>query len=258
MAETKPVKEETAVPTTPTSPSPGTTNGLAIAAMVVGIVAFVSGWIPFWGFLAGAAAVVLGIIALKKPTGKGFSITGIITGGLAVLSSLIATAFFIITLVAGTAILGEAGNQLQQQSQQSQEMIDAKKDFAKGETATFGTLEVKVNSVTRNHVPTESFYQPEEGNEYIVLNVTVKNIGSEAEYISPYTFALNEAGVAVDSAFVVVNPELASGELSPNASTTGNIVFEVTKDASDLKLQYEATIFTPSYESEKLVYTLAI
>lgn len=264
MAEEQPVTTEvTPPPTQSTLPTPtpapaGATNGLAIAAMVVGIVAFISGWIPFWGLLAGAAAVVLGVLALKKPTGKGMSITGIVTGGLAALTSLIFTVLFIITLAAGSAIVNEAHNQAQQESAKTQDLIDAKKDFSQGETAVFGTLEVKINSVERNYAPESSFYQPEDGNEYIVLNVTVKNVGDENEYVSPYSFTVNDNGIAVDGALVPVDSELESGDLSPGASTTGNIVYEVTKDASNLKLQHEVTVFTPQYESKTLVYTLAI
>ena len=259
MADEKPVTtEETTTPIVQPQTSPAATNGLAIASMIVGIVAFISGWLPFWGLLAGAAAIVLGILALKKPTGKGFSITGIITGGLAVLSSLVSTLFFIIALASTGPILNEAQNQVQKESAQSQELLNAQKNFNKGETAVFGTLNVKVNSVERNYVPESSFYKADDGKEYVVLNVSIKNTGDESEYISPYTFSLNDNGVAVDSTFVTVDPELTTGELSPEATVTGNVVFEVTKDSSKLKLQYETTAYTENYESKKLVYTLAI
>lgn len=249
---------ETPAATPPTSNTPAATNGLAIAAMVVGIVAFISGWLPFWGLLVGVAAIVLGFIALKKPTGKGMAITGIITGALAVLTSIIFTVLFVVTLVAGTAFVNEAKNQVDQETAQSQEKIDAKKDFAKGEVAQFGTFEVTVNSVQRNFVPESEFYQPEEGKEFVVVNVTIKNTGSEAEYISPYDLSINDAGMAVTNAFVQIDSELESGDLSPDASATGNIVYEVTKDSTDLKLQYEEIVFTPTYESKELTYTLAI
>ena len=258
MADEKPVTTEETTPIVQPQTAPAATNGLAIASMIVGIVAFLSGWLPFWGLLAGAAAVVLGILALKKPTGKGFSITGIITGGLAVLSSLVATLFFVIALATSGPILKEAQNQVQKESAQSQELLNAQKNFNKGETAVFGTLSVKVNSVERNYVPESSFYQADDGKEYVVLNVSIKNTGDESEYISPYTFSLNDNGVAVDSTFVTVDPELTTGELSPEATVTGNVVFEVTKDSSKLKLQYETTAYTENYESKKLVYTLAI
>lgn len=70
-------------------------KGLAIAALIIGIVAICSlifGWIPFLGggfsIVCGAAAVVLGIIAMNKAQSKGMSITGLITGGIAVLAGI--------------------------------------------------------------------------------------------------------------------------------------------------------------------------
>ncbi|MES2630754.1 MAG: DUF4190 domain-containing protein [Patescibacteria group bacterium] len=261
MAEEKLVPTEEVTPPPATPPQqvpPAATNGLAIASMVVGIVAFVSGWIPFWGLLTGIAAIVLGVIALKKPTGKGFSIAGIVTGGLAALSSILFTVFFIIGIVSSGAIIDQAGEEYNKDNASSQEMIDAKKDFAKGETAVFGHYEVKVNSVERNYVSESEFYQAEEGMEYVVVNLTVKNISDDNKYVGPYTFTLTDNGTAVDSAFVTVDPELASENLDPGETITGNLVFEVTKDSTDLKLQLETTVYDSSYKAKDLVYTLAI
>lgn len=258
MPEDAPAKQEAATPTVEQTPTP-VTNGLAIAAMIVGIVAVTSGWIPFWGILVGAAAVVLGVLGLKKVSGKGLAITGIITGSLAVLTSLAVTVVFVIALGYGFDAAKQSSEQSNRDLEQNQQMLNAKKDFSKGETATFGDLEVKVNTVTAGYVPASSYYQAEDGKEYVVLNVTVKNIGSKSEYVSPYTFALDENGTVVDNSYVSVDPELSASNLKRGDSVTGNVVFEVTKGATNLKLQYETTYYgAPSYESEELVYTLAI
>ena len=78
-------------PVAPPAPSPAGTpvpsTGLAIASLVLGILATLSG-IFFIGGLFGIAAIVLGIIALQKKVGKGMSITGIITGALGILGTL--------------------------------------------------------------------------------------------------------------------------------------------------------------------------
>lgn len=258
MPEDKPVEAKEPTPVAKPATNSTATNGLAVAAMVVGIVAFFSGWVPFWGLVAGIVAVVLGILALKKPAGKGMSITGIATGGVAIVTNLIFISLFIITIIAGSAVVDEVHNQIQEENTSTQEKIDAEKDFAKGETAVFDNFEVKINSVTRNYVPESSFYQPEEGNEYIVLNITVKNVGDENEIVGPYAFSVKDAGAATDSAFVTVSPEFKSDTLYPQASITGNIVYEVTKDSTDLKLQYETVVYDSANDSKVLVYTLAI
>lgn len=66
--------------------------GLAIASLVVGIGAFLTGILPVIGALIGAAAVVLGVIALVKKQPKGFAITGLVLGAVALISSIAVTA----------------------------------------------------------------------------------------------------------------------------------------------------------------------
>lgn len=78
--------------------------GMALAAMILGIVGIVTGFFVF-GALLGIAAIILGALSLKKVkeagAGKGFAITGIVTGAVAVLFSL--CMLFVYISVAQTA-----------------------------------------------------------------------------------------------------------------------------------------------------------
>lgn len=78
--------------------------GMALAAMILGIVGVVTGFFVF-GVLLGIAAIILGALSLKKVkeagAGKGFAITGIVTGAVAVLFSL--CMLFVYISVAQTA-----------------------------------------------------------------------------------------------------------------------------------------------------------
>lgn len=86
------------------SPAPARSNGLAIAALVVGVVAFLTGLIPWVGLLLGVAAVVLGVIALVKRQSKALSITGTALGAVAAITGLIVAIVFSAALVsAGSA-----------------------------------------------------------------------------------------------------------------------------------------------------------
>lgn len=69
-------------------------RGLAIAALVVGIVAFLAGWVPVLGLILGAVAALLGIIALAKKQPKGLGVTGLVLGAIAVIVSLAMTIGF--------------------------------------------------------------------------------------------------------------------------------------------------------------------
>lgn len=65
--------------------------GMALAAMILGIAAVLTGFLVF-GALLGIAAIILGALSLKKTkevgAGKAFALTGIITGALSVLISI--------------------------------------------------------------------------------------------------------------------------------------------------------------------------
>ena len=78
--------------------------GMALAAMILGIAAVLTGFLVF-GALLGIAAIILGALSLKKVkevgAGKGFAITGIVTGAVAVLFSL--CMLFVYISVAQTA-----------------------------------------------------------------------------------------------------------------------------------------------------------
>lgn len=67
-------------------------RGLALAALIVGIVAFLTGLIPVVGLLIGLAAVVVGILALIKKQPKGLAITGTVLGAIALITSIAMTA----------------------------------------------------------------------------------------------------------------------------------------------------------------------
>ena len=62
--------------------------GLALAALIVGIAAFLFGLLPVFGALVGVTAVVLGFVAISKNQSKGMAIAGIVLGGLATLTSM--------------------------------------------------------------------------------------------------------------------------------------------------------------------------
>jgi len=75
-------------------------NGLAISAFVIGLIAFISGFTPIWGILVGSVAVILGVLALQRPTLRPLSIIGIVAGGIGLLASLL----FSLALIIGTLV----------------------------------------------------------------------------------------------------------------------------------------------------------
>ncbi|MBQ1443775.1 MAG: DUF4190 domain-containing protein [Renibacterium sp.] len=89
-------------------------SGLAITALVLGVVALLLAALPFVSLIAlllGTAAVVLGIVALARRTaGKGMAITGIVTGSVGLLIAIVVSFMSVITLVLLGSTAGQAAS----------------------------------------------------------------------------------------------------------------------------------------------------
>jgi hypothetical protein len=99
-----------APPPTPTPPAPPTpyavgapnpNNGMAVAALVLGILTFVC-----LGPIAGVLAIIFGFLGMKKAnelggTGKGMAVAGLILGAVGTILSIIL--FVVFVVLAGTA-----------------------------------------------------------------------------------------------------------------------------------------------------------
>ncbi len=72
-------------------------TGLAVASLVLGILGLLASPWPIGSYLAvllALLAVIFGIIAVRRPVGKGMAIAGLILGGIALVVSIIASVFW--------------------------------------------------------------------------------------------------------------------------------------------------------------------
>lgn len=87
----------------PPGPQGSRTPGVAVAALVCGILALLLSWVPIIGLVAfplGIAAVVTGVIGLRKSKepgygGRGLAIGGLVTGVLGLVVALLIAAVFV-------------------------------------------------------------------------------------------------------------------------------------------------------------------
>ncbi len=89
---------------TQTAPQQQRTNGLAVASLVLGIVSILLAWIPVVGLLGTPMAIiglVLGLLALRRPGGRGLAIGGLVCAGV----SLLITALYVFSAVLGVIFL---------------------------------------------------------------------------------------------------------------------------------------------------------
>ena len=238
----------------PSTPKPtGDTNGMAITSLVLGIFAFLFGWI-FLGLILGIAAIIFGIIALKRPNGKGMSIAGIITGSLGALSALLFTLIGGLAILSGGLFLSQFGTELETAIQEEREQSTSQTEFAAGETARFGDFDVQIANVERDFIPDNEFLQADEGNELIALKIDATNITDSAEYIGSFEFTLVANGLGRTASFISKSPAFESGTLQADATVSGYIVYEIPAGATDLTLQYEGYTFL----GDSVTYSLEV
>ncbi|MFI8631301.1 DUF2510 domain-containing protein [Microbacterium sp. NPDC077663] len=70
---------------------PGPPQGLAVAALVLGIAAFLSAWIPFLGLIIALVGAIIGVLALVRRQRKALAVTGTVLSGLGLAWALIVT-----------------------------------------------------------------------------------------------------------------------------------------------------------------------
>ncbi len=129
--------------------------------------------------------------------------------------------------------------------------IDAKvqeqqKEYKVSDVVKLGDREFVVNSVRRAN--TLGYSTPKSGKEYVVVNVTIRNLGTDEVSYNPFDFKVQDAnGAQESSTFASLDDSLSSGTLAPNGKVTGSMPFEVPQ-GTNAKL-----IFQPSFWSEQRV-----
>lgn len=88
-------------------------TGLSIASMVLGILAFLSCWIPFVSYAAvimALLAVIFGIVGLRR-SGRGMAITGLVLGGIALIASVLFSIFYTTIFIDAARVAQECAEQ---------------------------------------------------------------------------------------------------------------------------------------------------
>lgn len=231
-------------------------NGLGVAALVVGIVALVFSWVPFLnvvalppalvGFCLGVAGLVFG--AVKKRS-KGMSVAGIVLSvvSIAVFAAMNTAAVDVIDKTyeaKGPASLEEAAEESEEKAGEASE----KQAIAIATPTNTAKFEILVNgsSVTdRIENGSYLYFEADAGNEYVVVNVTLKNISDKMETFNTGDFKLLSDDGSVQyspSNLITASKEMIpiADSLNPGTEKQGNIVFELPSgvDTSSLKLKY--------------------
>jgi hypothetical protein len=159
------------------------------------------------------------------------------------------------------AIVSAPSNNQASQSSQSggeQENADQKKKkstqsnsdpqdvtVAVGETATLRDRTLVVNEVERNFLPPNRFSRVQQpGNEFVRVNITLKNTGNQAFSVNPFDFEVQDSsGVQKKPTTMSDLPDpIDLGDLASGGTLDGNVVFEAPQGDNGLNLLYETDI----------------
>ena len=92
------------------------------------------------------------------------------------------------------------------------------------------------------YVSDNQFIQPDEGKEYVFIELEAENISDSDKSISSLSFRAYADGMSCDSKFL--GEETLSASLSPGRKSKGSLVFEVPKDAQIIEIEYEGGLFS--------------
>lgn len=121
--------------------------------------------------------------------------------------------------------------------------------FKPGETIAFDGKQVTVSAPERNWNSGNEYITPSSGNEFMKVQVTIKNDSSSEAMYNTFDWKLQDSkGVIKDVAAVAftVDGALNSGQLAPGGEVAGFLVFEVPAGDTGLTLRYN-----PSFWSSK-------
>ncbi len=120
-----------------------------------------------------------------------------------------------------------------------------KDSYSIGEEVKLGDTSVMVSSVEKSSGT--DWDKPKSGNEYVIVSVTIKNIGDSQVSYNPYDFSMqNSQGQITDTVFTTIDSDtsLSSGNLASGGSVSGTISFEQPIDDPNLVLKYTPNLFS--------------
>jgi len=248
-------------------PPVGQPSGLSIGSMITGILAIIMSFVPILGLLLGITAIILGILALKQPAGRGFTIAGIVTGGVGALINIFAITLLAISFSLFTGAVQESIKEAEQnRDNQSQSVVNSdKRELAKGESATIKGVLYTVELSERNFIPASRYQAVKEGEELITVKIIAENVGEGNASLYTGAFSAIDEMTSVETSkrysyISGVSEELRSQILEQGESVTGYLTFVITKDAKEPKIviKQRYTSYDEATKTENLVYIFAL
>lgn len=254
-------------PVVPTGQKP-LGSGMAVTAFVVGLVGFLTAFIPVINVVSivgGIVAVVLGVLAVRKANagqaaGKGLAVAGIVLGALAVIGGIVANLLFGAAVTAideavqdteqriadqeadrGTAVDDGAAGGETEGSASDDAASDGEAVLTLGESAEVGEYTVTVTAVNLDAgdvlAEANQFNEPAT-NQYVLADVSVVYTGAEEgdawldlSHVFMGTDARQYDASACDA--VTPAPVMEAPTLNSGGAADYQVCFDVPAEAMD-------------------------
>ena len=110
--------------------------------------------------------------------------------------------------------------------------------LAVGETGDAGDFQITLNSVNRT---TDGLLAPGAGNEYLIVDLTVENVGTNDSVVSSLlNFSVKDAdGTSYNQSFTAGVETSLDGDVAANQQLTGQIAYEVPQGSTGLVLYFD-------------------
>ncbi|MBO0811000.1 MAG: DUF4352 domain-containing protein [Microlunatus sp.] len=244
---------------------PAKKNGLGITALVIGLVGVPLAIIPLVGPFLGIPLGILAlgfavfglVLAFRGRAGKGLPIAGAILG-IASMAIGIGQAAVISGAVddsgnaTDSAVVapqnpGADGNAGSDQNGGAEQQPAATAGI--GDTVTDGDLSFTVTNVETGVATVGDEYWSETASgQYVIVDITVKNVGSEAAtFDATGQYLYNAAGDRFSSdsdAMVAVPDSSLFDEINPGNSVEGKIIFDMPEGATPTSIQLHGSMFS--------------
>lgn len=211
-------------------------SGMAIAALVLGIVALAMSWMPIvnnLAFIVALVGLVLGIVGIvgcsrKGKAGRGLAIAGVVL-------SVVAAVVVLATQAAYTAAIDEALSGSSVEAVGGSSSAAASSAGAAGSQPSSGSTDLAIGqSVTLSDGLAVSVDAVQaglaryDGSPATGITVTYVNNGSKEATFNPYDWKGQDADGAQRTQTYLGNgsDELNSGSLAPGGTVTGNVYFD--------------------------------
>lgn len=144
------------------------------------------------------------------------------------------------------------GNSSDKKSAQSESKKDNAKLSGIGEAVQDGKFEFTVSSIEcgKTSVGTNQYLTKQAQGQFCLLNLSIKNIGTEAQTFDSsnvYLFDASDAKFSADSsASMYANPEGSTflNQINPGNSVTGSVVFDLPTDKTPVVAELHDSMFS--------------